>query len=265
MLFEAWRTHSLAALESMTGGQARVEQFEQEAPGADDLVWREYQLQVKQPVSIWIGLPRAVRQALGAEVLSAAGVEEPSPEDSEGTVDEILGMCISGIARSLSASLTFEVTSVAAGDSAPPDPTAHTFRFILGEREFAPVAVVFSQLAQALEDSRAVASAPDTALAASQSEDPPAPSQSYSGTMDLLLEVELPVSVSFGRAHLPLKDVIKLTTGSIVELNRSLTEPVEVIVNNCVIARGEVVVIEGNYGVRIHEIISRRERLRTLD
>jgi flagellar motor switch protein FliN/FliY len=78
------------------------------------------------------------------------------------------------------------------------------------------------------------------------------------------MEVELPVSVSFGRAELALKDVLKLTSGSIVELNRSVNEPVEVIVNNCVIARGEVVVVEGNYGVRIEEIISPQERLRTL-
>jgi flagellar motor switch protein FliN/FliY len=83
-------------------------------------------------------------------------------------------------------------------------------------------------------------------------------------TLDLLLDVELPVSVSFGRSQLPLKDVIKLTTGSIIELNRSISEPVEIIVNNCVIARGEVVVVEGNFGVRIHEVISRQERLRTL-
>ena len=61
-----------------------------------------------------------------------------------------------------------------------------------------------------------------------------------------------------------LKEALKLTTGSIVELNRSVTEPVEIIVNNCVIARGEVVVVDGNYGVRIVEIISREERLRTL-
>ena len=82
--------------------------------------------------------------------------------------------------------------------------------------------------------------------------------------MDLLLEVELPVSVSFGRAQMRLKDVVKLTTGSIVELNRSISEPVEIIVNNCVIARGEVVVVEGNYGVRIKQIVSRQERLRSL-
>lgn len=83
-------------------------------------------------------------------------------------------------------------------------------------------------------------------------------------TFDLLLDVDLAVSVSFGRAHVPLKDVLKLTTGSIVELNRAIGDPVEVIVNNCVIARGEVVTIDGNFGVRIHQVISRQERLRTL-
>lgn len=82
--------------------------------------------------------------------------------------------------------------------------------------------------------------------------------------MELLLDVELPVSVSFGSAQLPLKDVLKLTSGSIVELDRSISEPVEVIINNCIIARGEVVVVEGNYGVRIQQIISRRERLQTI-
>jgi flagellar motor switch protein FliN/FliY len=86
----------------------------------------------------------------------------------------------------------------------------------------------------------------------------------YPKGLDLLLDVELPVSLSFGRAEPALRDVIKLTTGSIVELNRSLAEPVEVIVNNVVIARGEVVVVEGNFGVRIKEVISRQERLRTL-
>ena len=80
----------------------------------------------------------------------------------------------------------------------------------------------------------------------------------------LLLDVELPVSVSFGRTEIPMKDVLKLTTGSIVELNRNINEPVEVLVNHCLIARGEVVVVEGNYGVRIQQIISRTDRLRSI-
>ena len=82
--------------------------------------------------------------------------------------------------------------------------------------------------------------------------------------MELLLDVELPVSISFGKTELPLKEVLKLTTGSIIELNRSVNDPVEILVNHCLIARGEVVVIDGNYGVRIQRIVSGQERLRTL-
>jgi flagellar motor switch protein FliN/FliY len=85
-----------------------------------------------------------------------------------------------------------------------------------------------------------------------------------SRTFNLLMGVELPVSVSFGHVQLPLKDILKLTAGSIIELNRTVDEPVEVIVNNCVVARGEVVVVEGNYGVRIHQIMTRQERMETL-
>ena len=79
--------------------------------------------------------------------------------------------------------------------------------------------------------------------------------------LGLLLDVELPVSISFGRTLLPIRDVLRLSTGSVVELDCAANEPVEVIVNNCTIARGSVVVIDGNYGVRIEEIVSRQERM----
>jgi flagellar motor switch protein FliN/FliY len=82
--------------------------------------------------------------------------------------------------------------------------------------------------------------------------------------MDLILDVELPVSISFGKTELPMKDVLKLTTGSIVELNRGVNDPVEVMVNHCLIARGEVVVVEGNYGVRIQHIASSLDRMRSM-
>ena len=80
------------------------------------------------------------------------------------------------------------------------------------------------------------------------------------GEMDIL-DVELPVTVSIGGTQLPLREVLKLTTGSIVELDRLITDPVDILVNKCIIARGEVVVIEGNYGVRILQVVSRSERL----
>jgi flagellar motor switch protein FliN/FliY len=84
-----------------------------------------------------------------------------------------------------------------------------------------------------------------------------------SGTFDLLLDVALPVAVSFGRTQLQIREVLKLNSGSIIELNRLVNEPVDVVVNDSVIARGEVVVVDGNYGVRITQIASREDRIRT--
>lgn len=85
--------------------------------------------------------------------------------------------------------------------------------------------------------------------------------QAMPATLDRLLDVELPLSVSFGRTNVPVHDILKLAAGSVIELNCPANELVEIVVNNCMIARGEVVVIEGNYGVRIREIVSRGERM----
>ncbi len=74
--------------------------------------------------------------------------------------------------------------------------------------------------------------------------------------LELLQHVEIPVSVSFGRTHMRLRDLLGLANGSVVQLDRELGDEVEVRVNNCVIARGEVVAVNGNYGVRILEMAS---------
>ena len=81
--------------------------------------------------------------------------------------------------------------------------------------------------------------------------------QIHAPALDLLLDIELPVSISFGRARLPLEQVSRLTIGSNIELDRSVGDPVDVLVNHSVVARGEVVVIDGNYGVRIRQIVGR--------
>ena len=79
------------------------------------------------------------------------------------------------------------------------------------------------------------------------------------GTMDLLMDMELPVMVRFGSTRMPLRDLLKLTAGSIVEFNRVPENPVEVLVNGQIVARGSAIVVEGNYGVRISEIAPARE------
>ncbi len=79
--------------------------------------------------------------------------------------------------------------------------------------------------------------------------------------LSLLLDVELSLTVSFGHTYLPIRDILRLSTGSIIELDCAMDEPVSVIVNNRVIARGAPVVIDGSYGVRIEEVISRQDRM----
>ena len=72
-----------------------------------------------------------------------------------------------------------------------------------------------------------------------------------------LMDMDLSVSISLGRAELPLQDVLRLTTGSIIELNRSVGDPVDVVVNDQIVARGEVVVVNGSYGVRVQQLVGR--------
>jgi flagellar motor switch protein FliN len=74
--------------------------------------------------------------------------------------------------------------------------------------------------------------------------------------LEMIQHVEIPVSVSFGKTHMRLKDLLGLAHGSVVQLDRELGDEVEIRVNNCVIARGEVVAVEGNYGVRILKMMS---------
>lgn len=82
--------------------------------------------------------------------------------------------------------------------------------------------------------------------------------------LDRLLGVELEIIVRFGTTTMPLRDVVRLGTGMMIELNRAVDEPVELLVNNRPLARGEVVVIDGYYGVRITEIGAPSERPLTL-
>ncbi len=78
--------------------------------------------------------------------------------------------------------------------------------------------------------------------------------------LERLLDVELEIIVRFGTTSMPLRDVVRLGTGMMIELNRAVDEPVELLVNNRPLARGEVVVIDGYYGVRITEIGVPNER-----
>jgi len=82
--------------------------------------------------------------------------------------------------------------------------------------------------------------------------------------LELLLDIELPVVVRMGHTEMPLGELLKLTPGSILELNRPADAPVDLLVNGKQIAKGEVVVVDGNFAFRITEVESAAQRLQNL-
>ncbi len=85
-----------------------------------------------------------------------------------------------------------------------------------------------------------------------------------SNSIDLLLDVPLRVSVELGRATMTIREVLNLGAGSVVELDKMAGEPVDIMANDRLIARGEVVVVDENFGVRVTDIVTVEKRLNSL-
>src|SRR4051794_20836110 len=85
------------------------------------------------------------------------------------------------------------------------------------------------------------------------------------GNLAVLMDVQLPVSIRFGETEMILEEIVKLGVGSVIELNSGIDQPVDLVVNNRILARGEVVTVDGFYGVRITEITNAGERFKSIN
>ncbi|MGB7761715.1 MAG: flagellar motor switch protein FliN [Bryobacteraceae bacterium] len=236
------------------------------ASGEYPYLWWEHPFSAAAGARAWVGSPQPTWEHAGTLTLKAAGLDTVASSEAQNTWFEILGQSLSAMARSLGSLLGREITCGAGAEreAAPESTEWASVTVTFGEAAQPPLLVAFSPILLAL----IAAPPPGQPVPA---EPAPAESRSDAGqvalnsrTIGLLLDVDLPVSISFGKTRLPMKEVLKLTTGSIVELDRDVNDPVEVLVNQHLIARGEVVVVEGNYGVKIQEIASRNERLRSI-
>jgi flagellar motor switch protein FliN/FliY len=236
--------------------------------GGDEMLWWEQPFQSSPEMVVWVAAPRALWEYAGTITLKAAGLESVDQVEARNTWFEILGQSLSVMARSLGSVFGREISCDPGvereADPATPNWASVTLR--IPDTQLPPLELGISpQLLSLLASPPAREPKPQGAEPPARptpsSDQPPA---ARSRTMELLLDVDLPVSISFGKAQVALKDVLKLTTGSIVELDRGVNDQVEVLVNQCLVARGEVVVVDGNYGVRIQEIASRQDRLRSL-
>ncbi len=121
----------------------------------------------------------------------------------------------------------------------------------------------------------ALAEQAKTEAAAAQAKEPvAAPFQDFSspavksGThndIDFILDIPVQLTVELGRTKIAIKNLLQLAQGSVVELDGMAGEPMDVLVNGCLIAQGEVVVVNDKFGIRLTDIISPSERIRKLN
>lgn len=272
-LTEEWAKGIAGAIEGMTGAAPAqdIQAAPEDAADDDGLLWWEQSFSPGLDAALWVGAGEPSWKLIGDRVLRAAGIDDGDLDTLQGTYREILSQSLSTLARACSNRKRKEVSCSRGVDAAPPASAVTRFQLRLSfdDADHAVLIVCFANSLSAFVSANEPTEEPKqrAAAAAAGASDSGGEETSVARKphhLDLLLDVELPVSLSFGRAQLALKEVIKLTTGSIVELNRSVSEPVDVIINNCIIARGEVVVVDGNFGVRIQEVVSRQERLKTL-
>jgi flagellar motor switch protein FliN/FliY len=93
---------------------------------------------------------------------------------------------------------------------------------------------------------------------------PESPSAGLTPGLELLLDVELEASLRFGAREMPLGEILDLGPGDVVELDRHVADPVDLIVGDKIVARGEVVLVNGNFGLRVTEVAAPRKRLESV-
>jgi flagellar motor switch protein FliN/FliY len=92
----------------------------------------------------------------------------------------------------------------------------------------------------------------------------PGPAVDGAQDMDLILDIPVNLTVELGRTKIPIKHILQLAQGSVIELETLAGEPMDVLVNGCLIAQGEVVVVNEKFGIRLTDIVTPSERMRRL-
>jgi flagellar motor switch protein FliN len=115
---------------------------------------------------------------------------------------------------------------------------------------------------------QAVAPAAEVRAAPAQFLQPIEPTVAHSAAqndIDMILDIPVQLTVELGRTKIPIKNILQLAQGSVVELDGLAGEPMEVLVNGCLIAQGEVVVVNDRFGIRVTDIVTPSERVRKLN
>ena len=120
-------------------------------------------------------------------------------------------------------------------------------------------------MAEQSQAEQAVAPAKDSAPQVFQDFASPAAHGGTSNDIDFILDIPVQLTVELGRTKIAIKNLLQLAQGSVVELDGLAGEPMDVLVNGCLIAQGEVVVVNDKFGIRLTDVITPAERIRKLN
>jgi flagellar motor switch protein FliN/FliY len=190
----------------------------------------------------------------------------PFDKDHRDAYEELLRQVLGQVATGLKSVAGGEVEIKPVGSDAPDWPGAIRHGIRIAGEKFEPIhltLVVSPELTKSLQ-----LSAKPTQAAVPKVEESAAPapelSPPRSANLELLLDVKLDATIRFGQKQMLLREVLDLHPGIAVALDRQVEEPVELLVGGRTVARGEVVIVDGNYGLRITEILSPQHRIESL-
>ncbi|MDE3154013.1 MAG: FliM/FliN family flagellar motor switch protein [Acidobacteriota bacterium] len=198
-----------------------------------------------------IGLSSENARAIARLVM---GLDEDPPDPAvRDTLEELTSQACGAVAQQPAGeSCQFTIEQVGAVEQMPGDEPL-VFEATFGDALKAHLAL-WNAVAVVEQPAAAAAARPGAAK-------PAAPADN---NLDVILDIDLPMVVRFGETRLPLQVLVEFGPGSVIDLGRSPDEPVDVLVSGKLVARGEVVVVGGNYGVRITEVASRVDRIRQM-
>jgi flagellar motor switch protein FliN len=302
-LLDTWAAGMAAAIESMGSSAPTVEtaaaaEPEKEADAANEgdatetvntavtdptTLWWAQAFNIHSSHCVWVGMTEPVRRRIGTDALIAAGLENPDEADILSTFQELLAQSMTGLAGKLTARGGREATCHSG--NLVPEVQGEVMRgqviFRTGE---AAMEVTFAASLEFIDQLMRAGFYRETGwIARNQrsgdrrgrgarasdrrpAEKPVSPKVDRDGLpFDSLLDMDIPVSMSFGSAKLRLDEVLQMRQGSVMVLGSAIDDMVDLQVNGRVVARGEVVVVRGQYGLRIRELASEAERLGYID
>jgi len=217
----------------------------------------------------------ALAQVLISEQLNAA---VPFDKDHRDAFEELLRQVLGQVATNLKRVAGGEIAVKPSGSEVPSWTDASRLGIRITGEKLQPIQltlIVSPELAKNLKrhpettvPSEQKTEGPSTASsgpkAAPAPPPQPEPSGAHSPNLELLLDVRLDASIRFGQKHMLLREILELHPGVAVALDRQVEEPVELLVGGRVVAQGNVVIVDGNYGIRITEILTPRQRIESL-